>query len=77
MMEPVIWARTTEACPSISTKMARTNSATEPKLTFNKPPMAGPAVSATDSVALLMWYASAITPIEAVAKTQKGEAPTP
>src|SRR5436190_7281784 len=51
MIEPVMVALTTLVLPDRRTKSARMNSAALPKVTFNRPPMAGPARSATCSVA--------------------------
>src|SRR5215510_3393510 len=76
MMDPVMVALTTAVLPDRSTNSARMNSAALPKVTFSKPPMAGPARSATCSVARRIHPLNGMMAAAATANTQSGAAPS-
>ena len=70
MIDPVMVAFTTPVLPVRSTNSARMNSAALPKVTFSNPPIAGPALLATYSVARLIHALNGTIAAAATAKTQ-------
>src|SRR5262245_988019 len=74
MIDPVMVALTTAPLPDRSTNSARMNSAALPKVTFSRPPMAGPARSATCSVARRIHPLNGMMAAAAVANTHSGAA---
>src|SRR5207237_5248466 len=74
MIEPVIVAFTTPMLPERRTNSARMNSAALPKVTLSSPPMAGPARSATCSVARRIQAPSGMMAAAAAANTHIGGA---
>jgi hypothetical protein len=72
--EPMIDALTTSCSPSSRAKIAMRSSGKLPNVTLSRPPMPGPARSASSSVALPMSAAVGITPRADTAKITAGAA---
>ena len=75
MIEPTIDAFTTSWRPEPSANRAMISSGALPKVTFSRPPMPGPARSASSSVARPISAAVGITPAAEVKKIATGLAP--
>ena len=76
MIDPMIEALTTSCRPSLSANRAMISSGALPNVTLSRPPMPGPARSASSSVALPISAAVGMMPIAATRKIAEAEAPT-
>ena len=76
MIEPTIDALTTSCRPDPRANSAMISSGALPKVTFSRPPIPGPARSASSSVARPISAAVGITPAADVKNTATGLAPT-
>ena len=74
-IEPISEALTTSCRPSPRANRAMISSGALPKVTLSRPPMPGPARSASSSVARPMSAAVGITPSADAKKTNGADAP--